>query len=367
MSLGGSSERNVNKQSVRHDEDESTVGVIHTPDPRLNVSDSGVDSLHEMGDSGCVATLFRWLDRVRRSTTTHEPLYLSDSTATDTRSPQRTVRPSSVLKSGASRRTILQATGSLLATSAVGATAGSAQDSDTVDRDEHVILGGTQYETNVYTVSSPNEGRTVLIFGGVHGNELGGIDAAHLATEYTINRGTLVVIPEANKAAVDRGNNHGPEGDLNRQFPVGAAPTTEVAQGLWNELLTVDPDMILDMHTSTTLFRQGSIGQALFPTSGVVEHAENTANYLNETYMNERAERDLPDHPFSVGGPISKDRPLLIHKAAADQNIAGWLTEVTRIDLNLEQKTFLHDMMTRELLRQSGIDVTSAPEIENVI
>ncbi|MEM4780275.1 MAG: succinylglutamate desuccinylase/aspartoacylase family protein [Halalkalicoccus sp.] len=330
------------------------------------MSESGIESLDEMGGSGCVSTLSDWLRRLRAPRTPPEPIVLSDETEPDAPSARQVDRPS--FPGDASRRTVLQATGGLLATSAIGATARTGRAAhDGVDREEHTILDGTMYETSVHTISSPNEGRTVMIFGGVHGNELGGIEAAHLATDYAINRGTLVVVPEANKAAVDRGNNHGPEGDLNRQFPVGQSPTTDVAAGLWDELLRVDPDIIVDMHTSTTLYQRGSVGQAIFPTSGVVEHAENTVDYLNEEYMNERAERDLPDHAFSVGDPVSKDRPLLIHKAAADRNIAGWLTEVTRIDLNLEEKTFLHDMMTRELLRQAGIDVTSAPANENVV
>lgn len=89
-----------------------------------------------------------------------------------------------------------------------------------VDREQHTILDGTQYETTVHTITSPNEGPTVMIFGGVHGNELGGIEAAHLATNYTIDRETVAVSPETNKAAVEMEGNHGPDGDLNRQFPL---------------------------------------------------------------------------------------------------------------------------------------------------
>lgn len=130
-----------------------------------------------------------------------------------------------------------------------------------VDREQHTILDGTQYETTVHTITSPNEGPTVMIFGGVHGNELGGIEAAHLATNYTIDRGTVAVSPETNKAAVEMEGNHGPDGDLNRQFPVGDEPTTEVARGVWNEIRRVDPDFMLDMHNATTLMSRGSVGR----------------------------------------------------------------------------------------------------------
>lgn len=234
-----------------------------------------------------------------------------------------------------------------------------------VDREQHTILDGTQYETTIHTIASPNDGPTAMIFGGVHGNERGGIEAAHLATEYTIDRGTLVVSPETNKAAVDREGNHGPEGDLNRQFPIGDEPTTEVARGVWDEIVRVDPDYLLDAHNATTLMSRGSVGQGVFPTSGVVEDAEEAVAAVNEEHLAERINDDLPEHAFQVGNVVTEDRPRMNHKAAADQNVEGWSTEVTRIDLTLDERTFLQDMLTRELLHQVGIDVVSDPTMTN--
>lgn len=270
------------------------------------------------------------------------------------------------VKTVRSRRDFLKTTGKIAAVGTIGISlqTGYAASYE-VDRSEHTILEGTQYETTVHSIDSPNEGRTMMILGGVHGNELGGIGAAHYATNYEINRGSLVVIPETNKAAVEMEGNHGPEGDLNRQFPIDEEPTTEVARGVWEEILSVDPEFILDMHNASTLKSRGSVGQGIFPTSGVVEHAENAAEYVNAEYLDERIETDLPEHPFQVGNTVTKDRPRLIHKAAADQNIAGWTTEVTRIDLSLDEREFLQDMLTRELLRQVGIDVGSEPELAN--
>ena len=234
-----------------------------------------------------------------------------------------------------------------------------------VDREQQTILNGTQYETVVHTITSPTDGPTVMIFGGVHGNELGGIEAAHLTVNYTIDRGTLVVSPETNNAAVELEGNHGPDGDLNRQFPVDGEPTTEVARGVWDELLRVDPAFLIDMHTTTTLMSRGSVGQGIFPTSGVVDQAETAAAAVNEQYVDERTTDDLPEHAFQVGNVVTEDRPRLNHKAAANQNIEGWVTEVTRIGLTVDEKTFLHDMLTRELLGQIGVTVVSEPEMTN--
>lgn len=234
-----------------------------------------------------------------------------------------------------------------------------------VDRNQREILTGTEYETTVYTTTSVNDGPTVAVFGGVHGNELGGIEAAQLATEYTIDCGTLFVCPEANKPAVEMERNHGPEGDLNRQFPVGDEPTAVVAHGIWDEFLRVDADFIIDMHTATALMSRGSVGQGVFPTTGAVEHAEAAVAAVNDEYLSHRVSDDLPEHAFQVGNTIPEDQPRLVDKAAADENVEGWITEVTRIDLEINEKTFLHDMLSRELLHQVGIEVISEPEMTN--
>lgn len=232
-----------------------------------------------------------------------------------------------------------------------------------VTRDHHTILEDTLYETNVSTIAAPNEGPTVVVVGGIHGNERGGIEAAHLATEYTIDRGTLVVIPEANKPAVKRDNNHGPNGDLNRQFPIGSEPTTIAARGIWDEVVDVDPDYLIDMHNATGIYGSDGIGQSIFPTSNVVSATESTVDYMNTTHLPDSG--SLSTHEFHIGPAISEQHPLLIHKAAADLDIDGWLTEVTRTALTVDNMAFLQDMITRELLDHSGVGVVSEPAFSN--
>ncbi|MFC7008724.1 succinylglutamate desuccinylase/aspartoacylase family protein [Halalkalicoccus salilacus] len=234
---------------------------------------------------------------------------------------------------------------------------------ETLDRDRHTLLTATNYETEVYTIEAPDPSTTVFVIGGMHGNERAGVEAAHLVAEYRIDRGRLVVIPEANKIAVERGNNHGPRGDLNRQFPMGSEPTTPIARAIWNEVLRVDPDYLLDMHTATGIYGIDGIGQAILPTDETIVHAANTVEYVNENYISDR--RDLPHHELRLGMTIPEDRAALIHKASADRDMEGWLTEITRTGLDLHEQTFLHDVVTRTLLRQIDVEVTSEKALSN--
>lgn len=258
------------------------------------------------------------------------------------------------------RRAFLKRSGRAAGVSIIGPSLlGDLGAANHVNRDQYTILENTIYETEVFTIESPNVGDSVVIFGGIHGNERGGIKAAHLATNYTIDCGTLIVIPESNKPAVRRDNNHGPEGDLNRQFPVGSEPTTAVARGLWDVIDDADPDHLIDMHNATGIYGIDGIGQSIFPTADAILDAERTIEYMNTTHVPKAG--PLQDHEFHIGPTISEAYPLLIHKAAADKNINGWLTEITRTDLHIDEMTFLQDMVTRELLAQIHIGVVSEP------
>ena len=58
---------------------------------------------------------------------------------------------------------------------------------------------GTTWETPWYVIDSGHDGPTVLITGGVHGNEPAGYRAAEQIRDWPISRGKLVVMPQINR------------------------------------------------------------------------------------------------------------------------------------------------------------------------
>jgi len=86
---------------------------------------------------------------------------------------------------------------------------------------EHkVYYQGTDYELNVYKIKGRKDGKTILIVGGIQGDEPGGFLSADLYSELKLEKGNLIVIPRANLKSIilyDRG----PDGDMNRQFGDG--------------------------------------------------------------------------------------------------------------------------------------------------
>jgi len=61
-----------------------------------------------------------------------------------------------------------------------------------------LIAEGTVWENPYYIIDSSVEGPTLLVTGGLHGNEPAGAQAAEQIRHWPINRGTLIVVPRVN-------------------------------------------------------------------------------------------------------------------------------------------------------------------------
>ena len=119
------------------------------------------------------------------------------------------------------------------------------------------LLGrGTHWQTPIYIQDSGVDGPTVIVTGGIHGNEPAGSRAAQQIKHWPIRKGKLIVIPKVNVAALAADKRYTPGAedslrDLNRNFPfpdIHDSPRGEIATDLWNFLLDQDPDWLFDLH-----------------------------------------------------------------------------------------------------------------------
>jgi hypothetical protein len=121
-------------------------------------------------------------------------------------------------------------------------------------RKHEVYLAGTPYELHVYRL----EGReakspTMLIIGGIQGDEPGGFLAADRYVDLTLRRGTLLLVPRANFYSIIK-NQRGPEGDMNRRFRDGAVRSSmdkvvEILKGL-----IAEADIFLNLHDGSGFY-----------------------------------------------------------------------------------------------------------------
>lgn len=127
--------------------------------------------------------------------------------------------------------------------------------------------GRVRHSDNVYdgsvipvpiAVISSGAGPTVLLVAGTHGDEYEGQILLHelvrnLAPERV--RGTLILVPSANHAAVSAGSRVSPidSGNLNRSYPgePGGSPTGQVAHLIGQGLLP-RADVVIDLHSGGT-------------------------------------------------------------------------------------------------------------------
>jgi hypothetical protein len=88
---------------------------------------------------------------------------------------------------------------------------------DRPSTEKEVHFAGTNYELPVYKIYGRRDGKTMLIVGGIQGDEPGGYLSADLYSRLQLEQGNLIVIPRANLKPIILFN-RGPDGDMNRLF-----------------------------------------------------------------------------------------------------------------------------------------------------
>lgn len=213
-------------------------------------------------------------------------------------------------------------------------------------------VGEGANETVVRVIDSGRPGPTVLVVSGLHGNELAGFHAGHDIADWRIDRGTLVVVPEANPRAVRNGTRKVNGRDLNAKFPVGERPTTAQARIVWRIVGNHDPDIVVDLHSSQGIYGvDGGVGQAVFPsvTGDAVEHTDVAIHSVNDAY-------DLTgNRSFRRGNSLGPSGQTLTRKAIGDRDATAYIVETTQRNTTLETRVEWTKALTWELLRLHGV------------
>ena len=265
------------------------------------------------------------------------------------------------------RRSVLASGMALASVTAIGAAVGehgganadtaprspSPSEAMTVDRQR--LLPDTPQETAYFEIDSGTDGPTGFVLGGVHGDEVNGYRAAEDIVGWELERGSLVVVPWANKIAVERNTRHGPDGDLNRKFPADAEPETDLARAIWELLREYDPAVVLDLHRSRGIYRTHNkwVGQTIFPTAvdSAPADAESAIAYINGVIP-----RTMWFHRFTKGGRLDGANPMVVHKAGADLDTPGFIVELTDFLIDLDTQVRWTKLIAEQLLARYGLE-----------
>ncbi len=161
-------------------------------------------------------------------------------------------------------------------------------------RTERVLMEETSWETVLYKATSPNEGPTVMVIGGIHGDEPAGYLAAGKIATWAIDRGTLLVLPRANVPAIKKGERSGPDGsDLNRAFrgDPGDNKTGMMASQILDIMYEFEPDWVIDLHEADHFERdyRGALGQTFIYPHGSesIDFTEELLKGVNRSIYNQ--------------------------------------------------------------------------------
>lgn len=121
------------------------------------------------------------------------------------------------------------------------------------DGRHEVYFSHTPYELHSYRIYGREPGPTLLIIGGIQGNEPGGFLAADSYVDLTLRRGNLLLVPRANLYSIVK-NHRGPDGDMNRRF-IDAAPRNYVDRivTIIKELMA-EADCLLNLHDGSGFY-----------------------------------------------------------------------------------------------------------------
>lgn len=223
---------------------------------------------------------------------------------------------------------------------------------------DEIIMSDTRFETGVYI--SGSGGPTAVIVAGQHGDEVTAQYAALLLTRVVPQTGTLVIIPLANAPAIRQNVRATEYGNLNRDWPSGREPTSELARAIWSVITSHDPDIAFDLHSSKGLYAEydgfcQGVGQAIFPTRQGEPTADQIIDVLNQNYIESMGYSSK--YEFLKGNLQVGISPLLSQKFGADLNIPSWLIETTECRTTLSDQITWHLIAVLGSLRRHGFEI----------
>ena len=241
-------------------------------------------------------------------------------------------------------------------------------------RSSGFIAVGTEWETPYYKVETAKPGPTVMIVGGMHGNEPAGAYAAEQIRHWTICRGTLVVLPCANRPGRAANIRYLPkrpmeERDLNRNFP---SPTTKSTRGvlageIWKLTRNVQPDWVLDLHEGYEFNvshkpppgKKKSVGTSLIYQRN--SKIQPLVNRLLKTVNLTITDKDRRFVPLG-GGPVIGGwvRGCLYHL-----KIPGMILETTFKDQPLSVRTQQHRLLVNEVL--DSLEMIDGSQVDTLL
>jgi hypothetical protein len=244
------------------------------------------------------------------------------------------------------------------------------------DRQHIVYFEGTPQELEIYKIYGRYEGPTIMIMGGIQGDEPGGFMSADLYVDMALKRGNLIVVPRANFKSIilfDRGQ----DGDMNRKFAgvKDQDPDRDRIEIIKN--LMAESDLFLNLHDGSGFFRMtwenemanpSRYGQCIIadadvytnPRTGQVlelaNEAQRVISIINRDIPEERYKFSFSNHnTLSETSAHKEQRKSASFYALTELGIPAYGIETSKQLPSLEMKIHQHNLAVNAFMEIYGV------------
>jgi len=119
-----------------------------------------------------------------------------------------------------------------------------------------VYLANTEHELHVFRIYGKKPGKTLMLIGGIQGDEPGGYLTADLYADISLQQGNLIVVPRANFYSILLNQRDGLTGDMNRKFGEMEEQQKNLEQEIVSILkkLIAESDCLLNLHEGSGFY-----------------------------------------------------------------------------------------------------------------
>ena len=245
------------------------------------------------------------------------------------------------------------------------------------------VLSAERLEFTIHKLESGVEGPTVLVVGGIQGDEPGGFHAASmLVTHYEVTRGNVWVVPNLNfESIVER--SRGVNGDMNRKFAEVKEndPDYLAVQRIKGLIRDEQVDFIFNMHDGSGFYREKHTdwlhsprrwGQSIIIDQEVLD----VARFANVGELSRRVVAGVneslldPEHVYHVKNTRTREGDAEMAKTltyfAINHGKAAVGVEASKT-LSTAQRTYYHLNALEHFFDVLGVGVTRQFVLDPVI
>ena len=229
-----------------------------------------------------------------------------------------------------------------------------------------------ELEFSLHKMAADKEGETILVIGGIQGDEPGGFNAASLlVTHYDLQRGNLWVVPNLNFESIVK-RSRGVHGDMNRKFPSVSKDDPDYArvEKIKHIIQDAEVDFIVNLHDGSGFYREtregkdhnpDKWGQSIIIDQEVIESSKyrNVGSMARSIVEKVNQRLDNQEHVFRVKNTLTRDGNVEMAKTltyfAINQGKSAVGLEASKA-LSTEMRVYYHLLLVEEFMARLGIE-----------